>query len=143
MINKTQILHIEKTQQWYLIDAKNHRVGRIATEIANILRGKRQVSFHPSQSTANHVIIINAQEIKVSGNKSEQKLYYKHSGRPGSLKIERFENLQQRLPHKIIENAVKGMLPKGPLGRQIFKNLKVYAGEQHPHTAQQPINIEL
>ncbi len=142
-MNKTTIINQYNNHQWYIIDAKEYRLGRLATEIANILRGKKQTYFHPSQINHDHVIIINAKDIVISGCKAQQKLYYKHSGRPGSLKIERFENLQQRLPNKIIENAVRKMLPKGPLGRQIFKNLKVYAGEQHPHQAQKPIKIEL
>nr|YP_009314790.1 Ribosomal protein L13 [Neoizziella asiatica]SCW23245.1 Ribosomal protein L13 [Neoizziella asiatica] len=142
-MNKTSIITTYKTQQWYIIDAKQYRLGRLATEIANILRGKRHAHFHPSQVNHDYVIIINAKDIAISGSKAHHKLYYKHSGRPGSLKVERFENLQNRLPHKIIENAVRKMLPKGPLGRQIFKNLKVYAGEKHPHQAQKPIKIEL
>nr|YP_009315810.1 Ribosomal protein L13 [Trichogloeopsis pedicellata]SCW24468.1 Ribosomal protein L13 [Trichogloeopsis pedicellata] len=142
-MNKTSIVYSDNMHKWYIINAKGHRVGRLATEIANILRGKRKVSFHPSQIALNHIIIINAQQIKISGRKTQQKLYYRHSGRPGNLKIERFNSLQNRLPHKIIENAVHQMLPKGPLGRKIFKNLKVYSGNTHPHQAQKPTEVKL
>lgn len=142
-MNKTTVIRKDKSQKWYIINAKHYKLGRLATEIANILRGKRRSEFHPSHINQDHVIIINAQEVSVSGRKAQQKLYYKHSGRPGSMKTESFENLQHRLPHKIIEHAVRKMLPKGALGRQIFKNLKVYAGEKHPHAAQKPIQIDL
>nr|YP_009313767.1 Ribosomal protein L13 [Helminthocladia australis]SCW22021.1 Ribosomal protein L13 [Helminthocladia australis] len=142
-MNKTLVLNSNKEQKWHLIDAKGHKVGRLATEIATILRGKKRVTFHPSQNSKDYVVIINSKALEVTGSKAVQKLYYKHSGRPGSLKQETFETLQKRLPNKILENAVRKMLPKGPLGRQLFKNLKVYAGNTHPHIAQNPINIQI
>ena len=142
-MNKTPMKELTKRSQWYIIDAQNYKLGRLATEVAIMLRGKRKVSFDPSQSPHTHIIIINSQAIDVSGRKAQQKLYYRHSGRPGSLKTETFETLKQRLPNKIIEKAVRKMLPKGALGRQIFKNLKVYTGNNHPHSAQKPIKIDL
>nr|YP_009313970.1 Ribosomal protein L13 [Hommersandiophycus borowitzkae]SCW22224.1 Ribosomal protein L13 [Hommersandiophycus borowitzkae] len=142
-MNKTSFLGSQDHPTWYLIDAKGHKLGRLATEISNILRGKRKACFHPSQAIQDHVVIINAKYIEVSGRKAEQKVYYRHSGKPGHLKIEKFENLKQRLPHKILENAVRRMLPQGSLGRQVFRNLKIYSGTQHPHQAQKPKNIQL
>nr|YP_009314174.1 Ribosomal protein L13 [Izziella formosana]SCW22428.1 Ribosomal protein L13 [Izziella formosana] len=142
-MNTTHIRDNTGKPRWYIVDAQNHRLGRLATEIATILRGKNHVYFDPSTSPANHIIVINAKSVNVSGAKAQQKIYYRHSGRPGSLKTETFETLQKRLPNKIIENAVRKMLPKGALGRQIFKNLKVYADENHPHNAQKPIKIDL
>nr|YP_009314585.1 Ribosomal protein L13 [Liagoropsis maxima]SCW22839.1 Ribosomal protein L13 [Liagoropsis maxima] len=133
----------DETHKWYLIDARGCTLGRLATKIAVILQGKNQTSFHPSYNCKNHVIIINTQEIAVTGRKKLQKLYYRHSGRPGHLKRETLGNLQERLPNRIIENAVRKMLPKSVLGRQIFKNLKVYRGNIHPHQAQQPIMIDI
>nr|YP_009315200.1 Ribosomal protein L13 [Titanophycus setchellii]SCW23655.1 Ribosomal protein L13 [Titanophycus setchellii] len=142
-MNRTTTLNPNTTQKWYIIDAKQYKLGRLSTQIVSILRGKGCTYFHPSQLNYDHIIVINAKDISISGRKAQQKLYYRHSGRPGNLKVERFENLQQRLPQKIIENAVRKMLPKGALGRKIFKNLKVYSGNQHPHHAQKPIKIEL
>nr|YP_009315607.1 Ribosomal protein L13 [Liagora brachyclada]SCW24265.1 Ribosomal protein L13 [Liagora brachyclada] len=142
-MNKTPLKENQITPEWYIVDAQNYRLGRLATEISTILRGKQKVFFEPSQSPATYVIVINAKNINISGRKAQQKLYYKHSGRPGSLKTENFETLKQRLPNKIIENAVRKMLPKGALGRQIFKNLKVYAEDKHPHSGQKPIRIDL
>lgn len=129
--------------KWYIIDAKDKTLGRIATQIANQLRGKNKIIYNPSLDLGDFIIVINASKIKISGNKSNQKLYRRHSGRPGGMKIETFNQLQKRIPTRIIENAVKGMLPKGSLGRQVFKKLKVYAEDVHPHTAQQPIALEI
>jgi large subunit ribosomal protein L13 len=125
-------------RQWYVIDAEGQRLGRLATEIATILRGKNKPSFTPNMDTGDFVIVVNADKIVVTGRKASNKLYRRHSGRPGGMKTETFEKLQARIPQRIIEQAVKGMLPKTSLGRQQFTKLKVYAGPDHPHQAQTP-----
>jgi large subunit ribosomal protein L13 len=125
-------------QDWYVIDAADQRLGRLATEVAMILRGKKKPEYTPHLDTGDFVIIVNAEKITVTGKKRTQKLYRRHSGRPGGMKTETFAKLQARLPERIIEQAVKGMLPKNSLGRQLFTKLKVYAGPTHPHAAQQP-----
>lgn len=125
-------------RNWYVVDATNQRLGRLATEIANVLRGKTKPNFTPSVDTGDFVVVINAEKVQVTGAKASQKLYRRHSGRPGGMKVETFEKLQARLPERIIEKAVKGMLPKTSLGRRQFTKLKVYAGSEHPHAAQQP-----
>lgn len=130
-------------QQWYIIDAKDKCLGRLATEVSNLLRGKNKTIFTPSQDIGDYIIIINANKINVSGKKRLQKIYFRHSGRPGGKTIESFEELQLRLPERIIEKAVKGMLPKNRLGRKLFTKLKVYKGEDHPHMSQKPKIIEL
>jgi large subunit ribosomal protein L13 len=131
-------------RNWYVVDATNQRLGRLATAVASILRGKNKPTFTPHLDTGDFVIVINAEKIEVTGKKRYQKLYRRHSGRPGGMKVETFIKLQSRLPERIIEQAVKGMLPKNTLGRQLFTKLKVYAGSDHPHQAQQPqvLNIE-
>ena len=142
-MNKTTtpaVSSIEKN--WFLVDAQNKTLGRLATEIANVLRGKNKPSFTPHLDTGDFVIVINAEKVEVSGKKSSQKLYRRHSGRPGGMKVEKFESLQERIPERIIELAVKGMLPHNSLGRQQFKKLKVYKGEDHPHAAQNPVLLE-
>ncbi|MGL5922611.1 50S ribosomal protein L13 [Chroococcidiopsis sp.] len=130
-------------QQWYLVDAADQRLGRLATEIANILRGKNKPEFTPHMDTGDFVIVVNADKIKVTGKKRSQKLYRRHSGRPGGMKTETFAQLQARIPERIVEQAVKGMLPKNSLGRQLFTKLKVYAGAEHPHQAQKPEAIKI
>lgn len=129
---------------WYVIDANNQRLGRLASEIAMILRGKNKPTYTPHMDTGDFVIVVNAEKVVVTGKKRTQKLYRRHSGRPGGMKTETFAKLQSRLPERIIEQAVKGMLPKNSLGRQLFTKLKVYAGESHPHQAQKPqaLNIQ-
>jgi large subunit ribosomal protein L13 len=129
--------------QWYIIDAQEKCLGRLATEVVKLLRGKTKVYYNPSQDTGDYVIIINAKKVRVSGNKSSQKTYMRHSGRPGGKTVESFEELQARLPERIVEKAVKGMLPKNRLGRQLFTKLKVYENENHPHLAQKPQIIHL
>ena len=134
MKNSLNINH----KKWYVIDAKDKTLGRLATIIATILNGKHK-SVNPSYlDCGDYVIVINSKDIKVTGKKAQQKIYRRHSGRPGGLKIETFEKLQERIPERILEKAVKGMLPKGPLGRELFKNLKVYKDDSHPHTSQNP-----
>jgi len=125
-------------QQWYVVDATGQRLGRLASEIAMILRGKNKPTYTPHMDTGDFVIVVNAEKIVVTGKKRTQKVYRRHSGRPGGMKTESFAKLQVRLPERIIEKAVKGMLPKNSLGRQLFTKLKVYAGESHPHQAQKP-----
>jgi large subunit ribosomal protein L13 len=129
--------------KWYVIDAAEQRLGRLATTVAMILRGKNKPTFTPHLDTGDFVIIINAEKVAVTGRKRSQKLYRRHSGRPGGMKEESFEKLQARMPERIIEHAVKGMLPKTSLGRQLFTKLKVYRGAVHPHQAQQPEALNL
>ncbi len=130
-------------QKWYVVDASEQRLGRLATEIATILRGKNKATFTPHMDTGDFVVVVNAEKVIVTGKKSSQKLYYRHSGRPGGMKVETFEKLQNRIPERIIEKAVKGMLPKNALGRKLFTKLKVYAGPDHPHQAQQPEDLQI
>ncbi|MDJ0743432.1 MAG: 50S ribosomal protein L13 [Xenococcaceae cyanobacterium MO_167.B27] len=125
-------------QKWYVIDAEQQRLGRLATEIAMILRGKNKPTYTPHMDTGDFVIVVNAEKVVVTGRKGQQKLYRRHSGRPGGMKTETFDQLQARIPERIIEKAVKGMLPKNALGRKLFTKLKVYKGSEHPHQAQQP-----
>ncbi|KPQ40466.1 MAG: 50S ribosomal protein L13 [Phormidium sp.] len=139
MTAKTHIPPVDSLdRQWYVIDATNQRLGRLASEVAQILRGKNKANYTPHMDVGDFVIIINAEKVAVTGKKSSQKLYRRHSGRPGGMKVETFAKLQARLPERIIEKAVKGMLPKQALGRQLFTKLKVYRGPNHPHEAQQP-----
>lgn len=138
-MNKTPLPTQETLERkWYVIDASGQRLGRLATEIAVILRGKNKPTFTPHLDTGDFVIVVNAEKVVVTGKKAEQKIYARHSGRPGGRKEETFAKLQKRIPERIVEHAVKGMLPKNSLGRQLFTKLKVYAGEQHPHSAQKP-----
>ena len=139
-MNKTitpSIASIEK--KWFLVDAKDKTLGRLATEVASVLRGKNKPTYTPHLDTGDFVVVVNAEKVEVSGKKASQKLYRRHSGRPGGMKIEKFEDLIERIPERIIEQAVKGMLPHNSLGRQQFKKLKVYKGSEHPHAAQNPI----
>jgi large subunit ribosomal protein L13 len=124
--------------KWYLIDAKGKTLGRVATLIATIIRGKHKSTYTPYLNNGDYLIVINAKDLCVTGKKTTQKVYRRHSGRPGGLKVESFEQLQTRIPERILEKAVKGMLPKGPLGRVMYKNLKVYANDMHPHQSQNP-----
>jgi large subunit ribosomal protein L13 len=138
-MNKTSLPSIDSLdRQWYLVDAENQTLGRLASEVASVLRGKNKPSFTPHLDTGDFVIVINADKIQVSGNKASQKLYRRHSGRPGGMKTETFAHLQARLPERIVEKAIKGMLPHNALGRQLFRKLKVYRGTEHPHAAQKP-----
>lgn len=140
-MNKTYIVKQKNTlSTWYLIDAEKQTLGHLSSKIAYLLKGKNKIDYTPHQINNSFIIIINAEKIQISGNKKSQKIYYKHSGRPGGLKTENFEQLQKRIPKRIIEQSVKGMLPKNILGRKLFKHLKVYTGKSHPHHAQ-PINI--
>ncbi|MBF2002320.1 MAG: 50S ribosomal protein L13 [Synechococcales cyanobacterium C42_A2020_086] len=138
-MNKTYLPPQESLERkWYVVDAANQRLGRLASEIAMILRGKNKPTYTPHMDTGDFVIVVNAEKVDVTGKKRTQKLYRRHSGRPGGMKTETFTQLQNRLPERIVEQAVKGMLPKNTLGRQLFTKLKVYAGPEHPHQAQKP-----
>jgi large subunit ribosomal protein L13 len=130
--------HDTVERNWHVIDAEGQRLGRLATEIATILRGKNKPNFTPNMDTGDFVIVVNADKVVVTGRKDSQKLYRRHSGRPGGMKTETFAQLQARIPERIVEQAVKGMLPKNSLGRKQFTKLKVYAGPEHPHQAQNP-----
>nr|YP_009684625.1 ribosomal protein L13 [Pseudopedinella elastica]QDR24711.1 ribosomal protein L13 [Pseudopedinella elastica] len=130
-------------KKWYLIDAENQTLGRLATKISRVLIGKEKAMYTPFLDTGDYIIVINAEKISLSGKKEKQKIYRNHSGRPGGMRTETLEKLRERRPEKIIEHAVKGMLPKGPLGRKLYTNLKVYKGEQHPHDAQTPELLKL
>lgn len=136
-MNKTYIAKEHKNSQrgWLLIDAKNQTLGRLSTKIASTLKNKHSIYYTPHQISKSYIVIINAACIKVSGQKRQQKIYYRHSGRPGGLKQEKFMQLQKRIPKRIIEKAVKGMLPKNTLGRKMFTCLKIYSGPDHPHKA--------
>ena len=129
--------------QWYVVDADSKTLGRLATEAAKILLGMNSPNYNPSKDIGNGLIIINAEKIKISGNKETDKFYRHHSGQVGRMKLETFAELQARIPGRVIEKSIKGMLPKGSLGRHLFTRLKVYKGSEHPHSAQQPkiINI--
>jgi large subunit ribosomal protein L13 len=131
------------SKKWYVIDASNHTLGRLVTKISKILIGKEKTTYTPFLDTGDNIIVINAEKINVNGKKETQKLYRNHSGRPGGMRVEKLTNLRQRKPEKIIEHAVKGMLPKCALGREIYTNLKVYKGNQHPHAAQNPELLNL
>ena len=133
----------EVTRDWFVIDAKDKILGRVASEVSHRLRGKHKPEFTPHVDTGDYIIIINASDIVVSGNKSHDKKYFRHTGYPGGIRETNFEKMQARFPGRAIQKAVKGMLPKGPLGYAMIKKLKVYAGAEHPHTAQQPKPLEL
>ena len=130
-------------REWRLVDAKGKILGRLATEIASRLRGKHKAEYTPHIDTGDYIVVINAAEVRVSGNKGADKVYYRHSGYPGALKSISFEKQLRKRPEKIIETAVRGMLPKGPLGRAMFRKLRVYPAAEHSHAAQQPRPLEI
>ena len=130
-------------RKWYLIDAEGQRLGRVAVKAASLLRGKHKPEFAPHQEIGDYVIIVNAEKAVVTGRKETQKTYYRHTGYPGSLSATSYEKMLRRKPVFPMEHAVRGMLPKNRLGRKLFTNLKVYAGADHPHTAQQPESISV
>lgn len=125
-------------QKWYLIDCSNQTLGRLSVRVANILRGKTKPEYTPNADVGDFVVLINAKNIKVSGSKNENKIYYSHSGYPGGIKKINFKDLLEKDPQKVLRNSVKGMLPKNKLNRQIIKKLKIYSDEVHPHEAQNP-----
>lgn len=128
---------------WFVVDAEDKTLGRLATEVALRLRGKHKPEYTPHVDTGDYIVVVNADKIRVTGNKFNDKMYYRHSGYPGGIKEMNFKDMQDRHPERILEKAVKGMLPKNPLGRAMFKKLKVYAGAEHPHAAQQPQPLEI
>ncbi len=130
-------------RNWLVIDAQDLVLGRLATEVARRLRGKHKPEYTPHVDTGDYVIVVNADKVRVTGNKTTDKMYYRHSGYPGGIKSISFDKLRQEQPQRTIELAVKGMLPRNPLGRAMYRKLKVYAGAEHPHTAQQPQTLEL
>lgn len=130
-------------RDWYVVDATNKILGRLATEVARRLRGKHKTAYTPHVDTGDYIVVTNAEKVCVTGDKAKNKVYYRHTGYPGGIKDINFEKLIAHKPERIIEKAVKGMLPKGPLGRQMFAKLKVYAGAVHPHSAQQPKALEV
>lgn len=130
------------TRNWYLIDAANRTLGRLSGEIARRLRGKHKPEYTPHVDTGDYIVVINADKIKVTGNKSKDKMYYRYSGYQSGLKELTFEQLLAKHPDRVLEIAVKGMLPKNPLGRAMLQKLKVYAGAEHPHAAQQPQQMD-
>ena len=133
----------EVKREWHLVDASGKVLGRLAVEIARRLRGKHKPEFTPHVDTGDFIVVVNAGKLRVTGNKAEQKTYYRHSTYPGGVYSTTFAKMQARFPTRALEIAVKGMLPKGPLGYAMFKKLKVYAGGEHPHSAQQPKTLEL
>ncbi len=133
----------EVKRDWLLVDAKDATLGRLASGIAHRLRGKHKTIYTPHVDTGDYIVVINAEQIKVTGNKAEDKIYHRHTGFPGGLYSTNFTKLQARFPGRALEKAVKGMLPKGPLGRAMYAKLKVYAGTEHPHQAQQPQALTL
>jgi large subunit ribosomal protein L13 len=130
-------------RKWYVIDAEGKPLGRVAAKVAYVLRGKNKPTYTPSQETGDFVVVVNAEKVAITGRKRQNKMYYKHSGFPGGLKDFTFRELLERNPIAPLELALHGMLPKGPLGRKLYKNAKIYAGSQHPHAAQAPVAIDL
>lgn len=133
----------ELTRQWWVVDATGLPLGRLASEVAKLLRGKHKPTFAPHLDGGDYVVVVSAERVAVTSNKSREKIYYRHSGYPGGIKAETFETLRRRRPEAIIERAVRGMLPKNRLGRRMLKKLKVYAGPDHPHVAQRPQPLEV
>ena len=130
-------------RDWYVIDADGQILGRLETEVARRLRGKHKTQYTPHVDTGDYVVVVNAGKVKVTGRKASDKMYYRHTGYPGGLKEASFTRLIERSPEKVIEHAVKGMLPRNPLGRAMYRKLKVYSGQEHPHGAQQPETLTL
>ena len=131
------------TRDWYVVDAEGKTLGRMATEIARRLRGKHKPEYTPHVDTGDYIIVVNAEKVRVTGNKAKDKMYYRHTGYPGGLRSMSFEKMVDHAPERTVEFAVNGMLPKGPLGRAMYTKLKVYAGTEHPHQAQQPQALTL
>jgi large subunit ribosomal protein L13 len=134
---------LEVERKWYVIDAEGQTLGRLATEIARLLRGKNKPQYTPHVDTGDFVVVVNAEKVAVTGKKTEQKVYYRHTGRPGGLRETSYEVMLERKPTEILRKAVRGMMPRTRLGRQQFKKLKIYAGPEHPHEAQNPQPYEV
>lgn len=133
----------EVKRDWYVVDASEKVLGRLATEIARRLRGKHKAEYTPHADTGDYIVVTNVDKIAVTGRKFKEKMYYHHTGHPGGIKAISFDKLQAKHPQRILERAVKGMLPKNPLGRDMFRKLKIYVGSDHPHAAQQPKQLEI
>ena len=133
----------EVTRDWYIVDATGKVLGHVATEIARRLRGKHKPEFTPHVDTGDYIVVVNAEKLRVTGNKAKDKLYHRHTTYPGGIRTTNFEKLQAKRPERVLELAVKGMLPKGPLGYAMIKKMKVYAGAEHPHSAQQPQTLSI
>ena len=133
----------EVSHDWYVVDATDQTLGRLASEIAHRLRGKHKAEYTPHVDTGDYVVVINAEKIRVTGAKRTDKMYHRHTGYPGGLKSMSFEKLIDHAPERVLQGAVKGMLPRNPLGRTMFRKLKVYAGDTHPHAAQQPQTLQI
>jgi len=143
-VEKTYVTKNEDIErEWYVVDAAGQTLGRLATQVAHVLRGKHKPIYSPSADVGDYVIVVNADKIHVTGRKLDQKIYYRHTGYPGGLKEITLRDLLQKHPTRVIEHAVRGMLPKNRLGRRMFRKLKVYVGPDHPHAAQQPKPMEL
>jgi len=141
---KTYFANNENVEnKWYVVDAAGKVLGRLSTQIAMRLRGKHKPEYTPHADAGDYIIVINADKIRVTGNKAQDKIYYDHSGFPGGLKETPYEKLQEKDPVQIVERAIKGMIPRNPLGRAMLSKLKVYAGAEHPHVAQQPVELIL
>ena len=134
---------LEVKRGWYLVDANGKVLGRLASEIARRLRGKHKPEYTPNVDTGDYIVVINADKLRVTGNKTEAKIYYRHSGYPSGIYSTNFAKLHARFPRRVLEQAVKGMLPKGRLGYAMLRKLKVYSGSSHPHTPQQPQKLEI
>ena len=130
-------------REWFVIDASDKVLGRLATTVADRLRGKHKPEYTPHMDTGDYIVIINAEKVRVTGRKFTDKKYYRHTGYPGGLKETTFDKMQDKAPEEIIKKAIKGMMPKGPLGREMFRKLKIYAGPEHQHNAQQPTALEI
>ena len=133
----------EVRRDWFVVDAADKVLGRVAAEIAHRLRGKHKPEFTPHVDTGDYIVVVNAEKLRVTGNKAKDKLYHRHTTYPGGIYSTSFEKLQAKHPERVLQKAVKGMLPKGPLGYAMLKKMKVYAGAEHPHTAQQPKPLEI
>lgn len=138
-----QVTPDQITRRWYLVDAEGQTLGRLASRIAQILRGKHKPIYTPHMDTGDHVLVVNAEKVRLTGKKLDQKRYYRHTGYPGGLKETPIRMMLEKHPERVVELAVRGMMPKGKLGRAMTRKLRVYAGAEHPHQAQQPVSIDL
>jgi len=138
-----QVTPDQIVRRWYLVDAEGQTLGRLASRVAQILRGKHKPIYTPHMDTGDHVLVVNAEKVRLTGKKLDQKRYYRHSGYPGGLKETPIRRMLETHPERVLELAIKGMMPKGKLGRAMTRKLRVYAGSEHPHRAQQPVSIDL
>ena len=134
---------VDEARQWYVVDAEGLVLGRLASRIAGMLRGKHKATFAPHQDVGDYIIVVNAEKVILTKNKDQQKTYFRHTGYPGGGRITTYKQMLAKHPERVIEKAVKGMLPKNALGRKMYKKMKVYTGGEHPHSAQQPVKLEM